>query len=152
MAGQTAILHTDRNREYAKTLIDAAPDGAIVTVSDAKEARTKQQNRTLHMWFGEIARHQADLDATEVKGMCHRRWGLTIRLRSKEFSWLWDRSGKNLPYEQQCKLLASGLLNVSSGMTVDELSEYMDAMYRHFRDDGVPLTDPDAKKYAGEMA
>lgn len=143
MTGNTAVLHNDENRQYARSLIDAAPVGAVVYVSDAKESRTTRQNRTLHMWFGEVARQQADLDASDVKGMCHRRWGLTIRLRDAKFAWVWEQSGAKLPYEKQCKVLASGTFNVSSEMNVDELSEYMEAMSRHFRSDGLTLTDPE---------
>jgi len=145
----TVILASDRQRDLAHDLIGRAPANARVTVTDAGERRTAQQNRTLHMWFGEIAKQQADLDANEVKGMCHRRWGVAIKLRDPQFAWIWGHSGARLPYEKQCKLLASGVLNVSSSMSVDELSEYMDSMSRHFRSDGVMLTDPDLLKYEG---
>ena len=114
---------------------------SITTVAN----RTAQQNATLHMWFGEVARHQTDLDANEVKGMCHRRWGLDIRMRCAKFAWVWEKSGARLPYEKQCAMLASGVLNVSSEMDTKELSEYMDAMSRHFRKDGVQLTDPEMR-------
>ena len=35
--------------------------------------------------------------------------------------------------------------------TASELSEYMDAMSRHFRSDGINLTDPEARKYEGAI-
>lgn len=145
----TVILRGQPQRDLAKRLIDVAPADAVVKVSEAGKSRTAQQNRTLHMWFGEIAKHQADLDAIEVKGICHRRWGLAIKLRDPQFAWIWERTGARLSYEKQCKLLASGVLNVSSSMSVDELSEYMEAMSRHFRSDGVALTDPELRKYEG---
>lgn len=149
MSGQTIILRGHAQRDLAKRLIDTAPDDARVTITGAKEERTKQQNRTIHMWFGEIAKQCADLDAVEVKGICHREWGLTIRMRDPMFAWLWGNSGAKLPYEKQCKLLGSGVLNVSSGMSVEELSEYMDAMSRRYRSDGFTLTDPELRKYEG---
>jgi len=149
MTGQTITLIGPKQRELALSKVALAPDGARVIITDAKESRTAQQNRTLHMWFGEVAKQQADLDASEVKGMCHRRWGLAIKLRCPRFAWIWENSGARLPYEKQCSLLASGILNVSSSMSVEELSEYMDAMSRHFRSDGVHLTDPELRKYEG---
>lgn len=149
MTVQTIILHGDVQRQQACKAISAAPDDARVVITDSKEVRTSQQNRTLHMWFGEIAKQQADLDASEVKGMCHRQWGLAIKLRDPQFAWVWDHSGAHLTYEQQCRLLASGVLNVSSSMSVDELSEYMDGMSRHFRADGVRLTAPELRKWEG---
>jgi hypothetical protein len=147
MTGQTVILRGPAQCAQAKRLIDLAPRDAVVNIREAEESRTSQQNRTLHMWFGEIARQSDDLDATEIKGMCHRRWGLAIRLRDPQFAWVWKHSGENLNYEQQCSLLASGVLNVSSGMTMKELSEYLDGMSRYFRSNGYRLTDPEVKKY-----
>lgn len=148
-ATETVYLVGPEQRQRAISLLQNAMDGSRVIITSAKESRTSQQNRTLHMWFGEVARHQADLDASEVKGMCHRRWGLAIKLRCPQFAWVWERAGARLSYEQQCNLLASGVLNVSSSMSVEELSEYMDAMSRHFRSDGVNLTDPELRKYEG---
>tara|TARA_R110000744_G_scaffold17882_4_gene48212 strand:- start:16 stop:468 length:453 start_codon:yes stop_codon:yes gene_type:complete len=144
---QTVIIRGPEQRLYAKGLIDAAPDGAAVIVRERGETRTEAQNRTIHMWFWEVAKHQEDLDALEVKGMCHRHWGLNIKLRDEVFAWIWKRSGANLSYEKQCALLGSGRLNVSSSMEADELSEYMEAMSRHFRSQGINLTDPDLRKY-----
>lgn len=142
-AGQTIRLVGPSQRQLAHKTIDAAPDGAVVNVREAKESRSAAQNRTFHMWLGEVAKHNGDLDATEVKGMCHRQWGLAIKMRCPKFAWVWEQSGAKLPYEKQCKLLASGVLNVSSSMTVEELSEYMEAMSRHFRSEGIILTDPE---------
>lgn len=149
MTTQVVTIVGPQQREFALGKVALAPEGSRVVITDAKEQRTTQQNRTLHMWFGEVAKQKADLDALEVKGMCHRQWGLTIKLRCPQFSWIWERTGVHLTYEKQCKLLASGVLNVSSSMSVDELSEYMEAMSRHFRSDGVYLTDPDLRKYDG---
>lgn len=113
--------------------------------------RTLSQNALLHMWFDEIAKHHGDRSATEVKGECHHEWGLTIRLRDPQFAWIWDRTGAHLTYEQQCRLLASEALGVSSKMSKAELSEYMDAMRRHYDEIGIRLTDPEAMKYEQEM-
>lgn len=142
---QTIILSSDFNRSQAKSIIDKAPHNAVVKVSEA--TRTNDQNSTIHMWFGEIARQLGDVDSNEVKGQCHRRWGLSIRLRDPQFAWVWRHSGASLNYEQQCSLLASGVLNVSSGMTVKELSEYMDSMARQYRSQGLTLTDPKPQQY-----
>lgn len=147
MPPRTICLATPLQRQLAHSAIDAAPDGALLKITDKGETRTAAQNRTLHMWFGQIAKHQGDVDADDIKGMCHRRWGLTIRLRDAQFAWMWERTGAALPYEKQCKMLASGILGVSSAMTAEELSEYLDGMARHFRSEGVRLTDPDARRY-----
>jgi len=147
MPGQTVILRGPSQRRFAKELVDRAPDDAVVNIREAGESRTAQQNRTLHMWFGEIARQSGDQDALDVKGACHRRWGLAIKMRDPQFAWIWERTGAKLDYEKQCSLLASGVLNVSSSMTAKELSEYLDDMSRHYRTNGYYLTDPELQKY-----
>lgn len=104
-------------------------------------SRTTNQNALVHKWFGQIAAHEKRT-ASEVKGECHRKWGLPIRLRSDQFAWVWEHSGARLNYEQQCKLLASGVLCISSGMTTKELGEYMTEIEQHYRPLGVPLAYP----------
>lgn len=113
-----------------------------VTVQKGRK-RTLDQNALLHKWFGEIAKHYGDRTALDVKGECHRQWGLTIRLRDEPFAWVWARTGAGLGYEAQCRMLASGILGVSSKMTVTELSEYMDGMSTHYLSEGVRLTLPE---------
>jgi len=147
VTGQTVILRGPDQRRFAKELVDRAPDDAVVNIREAGESRTGQQNRTLHMWFGEIAKQCGDRSAIDVKGECHRTWGLAIKMRDPQFAWVWEKTGAHLGYEKQCSLLASGVLNVSSSMTAKELSEYLDDMSRHYRTNGYYLTDPELQKY-----
>ena len=115
-----------------------------VTVKDGKP-RSLPQNALLHKWFGEIAAQDGDKDAKEVKGICHHEYGLDIRLRDAQWAWVWNNSAGHLSYEKQCAVLASGVLNVSSGMSGPELKEYMDVMNRDYTQRGVRLTQPEAK-------
>lgn len=103
--------------------------------------RTKSQNALLHVWFGEIARHFGDRSAKQVKGDCHRDIGMTIKLRDDVFEWLWRRTGAGLDAERQSKYLASEAITFSSTMSVKDLSEYMDAIERHYTPKGVRLTE-----------
>ena len=105
--------------------------------------RTLSQNALLHKWFGEIAKHFGDRTAQDVKGECHRDLGLTIRLRDKQFNWVWQETGAKLNREQQAALLASGCLNLSSEMSTKELREYMDLIEQQYRPQGVNLTVPE---------
>lgn len=107
------------------------------------DGRTGSQNSLLHKWFGEVARQQGDRTLVDVKGECHRMFGLAIRLQEPQFSWVWERTGALMDYDKQCKFLASGILSVSSGMTVKQLTTYMDAMQSYYRGEGVVLTDPE---------
>ena len=137
-------------KDNACAAIQTAPIGWVVTL--AKPSRSAAQNALLHKWYGEIARHKGDSTMLDVKGECHRKYGLAIRQRNPQFAYVWKRSGAHLTYDQQCKFLASGVLNVSSAMTVDELSEYMTAMAQDYRAEGVKLTDPEDRKWTSYEA
>jgi len=50
-----------RQREYAKQMIDDAPDGYVVKV--AKETRRDAQNRKMHAMIRDIRRHVPDMAA-----------------------------------------------------------------------------------------
>lgn len=54
MSGQTAILHTDKNRDFAHRLIDAAPVGAIVNVREA--TRNGEQNARMWAMLSDVSR------------------------------------------------------------------------------------------------
>lgn len=108
--------------------------------------RTTNQNALLHKWYGQIASHLGDVNATDVKGMCHHEFALTIRLRDPQFAWVWGRLAKCLSYEKQCALLASGNVGISSKMTTKEFKEYMDAIEQKYRPQGVQLVSREGDK------
>lgn len=114
----------------------------VIDCTEVKK-RSLSQNAIFHKWMQELADQSGDMDAHDMKGVCHREFGLPIRLRSDQFAWIWNRTGAKLNYEKQCSLLASGVLNISSGMTTAELKEYLDTVQRHFLGKGYTLTNPD---------
>lgn len=136
------VITADQAQRLAD-MITGLPLPFTLTWTEGEIKRTTQQNALLHQWYGQIAKHFGDRDMTQVKGECHHKWGLPIKLRNQQFAWVWKHSGAGLNYEQQCSLLASGVLNISSSMNTKELSEYMDAMSAHYRAQGVPLVDPE---------
>jgi len=120
----------------------------VMTVGDGFK-RTIQQNALLHKWYGQIAQHRGDVSAMEVKGECHVAYGVPIRMRDPVWATVWNKMFHDLTYRQQCFLFERGILAMTREMGVKELTEYMDAMSRDYRADGVFLTDPEAQKYEG---
>lgn len=116
------------------------------------EDRTRAQNSLLHQWFGQVAAHYGDRTMTDVKGDCHVEYGLAIRLRDPVFAWVWARTGAHLTPEEQRRFFAKKGLPMSSVMKLPELNEYMTAMSKDYRAEGVYLTDPEARKYEQEPA
>ena len=54
MAGQTVILRTDTQREFAKSLITAAPIDAVVSIKEGN--RTPDQNAKMWAMLSDISR------------------------------------------------------------------------------------------------
>ena len=108
------------------------------------EGRTRSQNALLHMWFGQISA-QTGLGEDEVKGQMHHRFALPVRLKDAQFEYIWARTGAKLTYEQQCALLASETLGVSSKMTTRELKGYLDQLDRLAAENGWRLTQPEKR-------
>lgn len=140
------MTHADAAK-LAGVLVDL-PLPLTVTVGEGGK-RSLQQNALLHKWYGQIASHKGDVTAMDVKGQCHVAYGVPIRLRDPVFARVWQSMFAGLTYEQQCFLFSRGILAMTREMGVKELSEYMDAMARDYRTEGVFLTDPEAQKYEG---
>ncbi|MEL7281317.1 MAG: hypothetical protein AAGK79_13235 [Pseudomonadota bacterium] len=107
------------------------------------DGRSLSQNALFHLWVGQIASQRGDVSASTVKGELHHRFGLGIRLRDPQFTFIWDKIGaSDWPYDKQCNLLSSGALNVSSAMTTAELKEYLNEIELLAAQQGWHLTHP----------
>ena len=102
-------------------------------------ARTIPQNSLLHVWFEQISKHFGDTTPAQVKGDCHFKWGLSIRLRDPQFAWIWNESAAPLSEERQRKVLSTKVFSVSSGMEKTELTEYMNEIEQFYAPQGVML-------------
>lgn len=116
------------------------------------EPRSRAQNRTVHKWYGEVAAHLGDTPADHIKAECNLMFGRPILARDNPeweaaFGYIFD--ALNLP----AKIKAIRVLDIpfTRRMTMAQLSEYMDAMRRHYDEIGIRLTDPEAMKYEQEM-
>jgi hypothetical protein len=58
MAGQTVILCGNRQREFAKTLVNAAPVGAVLNIREA--TRSTDQNAKLWAMLSDVSRAMPD--------------------------------------------------------------------------------------------
>lgn len=125
-----------------------------MTVSHTEgEKRSNPQNRTIHMWYGEAAKKLGDTTAEDVRAECKLQFGVPI-LRRDDAAFLleYDATFKPLPYEMKRKIFKALDPAITSRMTVKQLTEYMDAMRKHFAEGGVYLSDPELRKYEGARA
>lgn len=145
----TRILKDAKEAQQAAAAIQEV--GYPCTVSWAKGAkRSLAQNATIHMWMGQIAGATGQTQA-EVKAFCKWHLGRPILIETKpdwaaKYAPMWE----SLSYEMRLQLFE--FLPVTSVMGVRQLSDFMDAMQQHYLPMGIPLVDPEARKYEGELA
>ena len=122
-----------------------------MTVSHAKGAKTsKQQNRTIHMWYGQIAGFQGDITPSEAKGQSKLLVGLPI-MQAHDPAWVqeWEPMyGPIKDHELKCKLFV--VLPMTSVMGAPLVRMYMDHLQLYYRPMGCPLTDPEMMKYEAQ--
>jgi hypothetical protein len=108
------------------------------------KARSLDQNGISHVWYEQLARELREDDALGYKCYCKLHHGVPIlRAEDEEFRAFYDGALKALSYEK--KLEAMKFLPVTSIMTKQQLSKYLDAVQNDFMLKGVRLEYPDDK-------
>lgn len=116
--------------------------------------RSISQNALAHKWFNEIATWLGDRDASEVRAYCKLNHGVKMLVtEDEEFRDKWHNMVKDrFNYEEKLALMLEPFdFPVTRLMSVKQMTRFMDAIYREFSAQGVPLTVPDDLKYAEEM-
>ncbi|MEN6629838.1 MAG: hypothetical protein ABFC42_09350 [Sulfuricella sp.] len=107
------------------------------------KARSLDQNAISHAWYEQLARELRDDDALGHKCYCKLHHGVPIlRAEDEEFREAYDAVIKGLTYEQ--KLIAMRHWPVTSIMTKEQLSKYLESMQADFSKRGVRLEFPEA--------
>ena len=141
----TRILKTDADRIGWVRFIEAQP--LPVTVSLLKGAkRSNPQNKTAAMWYGQISAETGQTQA-EVKAECKLRYGLPIMERDKP-EWVEKWSPLYGPLLYHLRLRMFEAIPLTSLLTTRAMGEYLDAIQKEYRAQGIPLVDPEAIKYA----
>lgn len=140
------ILRDEKDREGWIKFLRNHP--FPMTVSAIKGARRSlPQNATAAAWYGQIAQAYS-MAQGEAKAECKLRFGLPIMERDKpEWVEAWQPLYGPLPYAMRRKLFE--VIPLTSLFTTKQMAEYMDAVQREYRSQGVALIDPEAMRYAG---
>lgn len=104
--------------------------------------RSDDQNAISHAWYEQIARELRELSAHEVKRECKLVFGVPIlRAEEPDFRDQYDALIKSrFTYEE--KLAVMDWLPVTSLMTTDQLSRYLESMQAAYAKRGVSLEFP----------
>lgn len=117
---------------------------------EAGRSRSTRQNRLQRQWMNDIAAQLPDYDAEGWRAYCKLHFGVAIRKASDEaFADMYDRIIRPLPYEQKLDLMRVPIdLPVTRDMSAKQMTQYLDDIQRHFAEQGVLLTDPEAMRLA----
>jgi hypothetical protein len=120
-----------------------------VEITDGRR-RSVEQNRLQRMWVGEIAEQMGDRTPEEVRGYCKLTMGVPIlRAENEAFQERYDAVVRPLPYQQKLAIMMEPLdLPVTRIMSADQKTRYLDAISRHFLEQGIALTDPAPREAA----
>lgn len=108
--------------------------------------RSTEQNRLQRRWLNEAAEQLGDMTPEELRGYCKLVFGVPIlRAENEAFAERYDAIFKPLPYETKVALMMEPFdFAVTRLMTSNQKTRYLDAVAKHFAEQGVVLTDPDA--------
>lgn len=109
--------------------------------------RSVEQNRLQRTWMNEIAEQLQDRTPEEARGYCKLTLGVPIlRAENTDFCERYDAVVKPLPYESKLAIMMEPLdLPVTRLMTTEQKTRYLDAINRHFSEQGVVLTQPERR-------
>lgn len=142
-------LHTPHDTARMIVAVKAMDLPVVVTIRDGQDKKA-EQNGLVHRWFTDIANWTGDQTAAEVKAHCNLTYGRPIMDRDdpewkSAFGYLFDA----LSYEAKLKAIRVLDVPFTRRMGLKQISEYMTQMGRDYRELGVPLTDPEMRKYEG---
>lgn len=115
--------------------------------------RTASQNRLAFQWYQDIARQIGDQTTEEVRAEAKTLFAAPILCRESEaFRDSWARLRHRMTHEEVLAFVQATELPMTRAMTTRQMTEFLDAMQRHYSAQGVRLTDPEMLKYEVEFA
>lgn len=140
----TWIVDSDSARNVLIGVIQKRALPFTVDLNKGKR-RTVRQNKLQRLWLNEIAEQLGDRTAEEVRGYCKLTMGVPIlRAENETFREKYDRLIRPLSYEVKMEFMMEPLdFPVTRLMTTGQITRYLDAIGKHFAEQGVRLTDPE---------
>jgi hypothetical protein len=106
-------------------------------------SRSIEANKLAFKWYGEIS-DQTGEDREDVRARCKLEIGVPIlRQAHEKFRETYDRLIKPLPPTEKMKLIRDIELPVTSLMNVEQMSRYLDLVFRRHAEFGIVLTVPE---------
>ena len=138
-------IHNGVDLQAAIVWLETFPRPSTMTLVKGVD-KSLAQNNTQHLWIAQAVEQLCDETREEKRAYCKLNFGIPIlRHDSIEYRAAYDECLLPNTYEWKLKMMAVPHdYPVTRGMTTNQMSLYLDAMYQYFRRDcGVDLIDPD---------
>lgn len=135
-----------------KVYLDGRKHPFTVDITEGRD-RSTEQNRLSFKWYKEIS-DQTGEDIEDVRARCKLEIGVPIlRDAHKKFRDTYDRLIRPLAYPEKLALVRDTEMPVTRLMNVEQMSRFMDIVFRRHVEIGVVLTiPPDRYAYNPERA
>lgn len=135
-----------------KVYLDGRKRPFTVEITEGRD-RSVEQNRLAFKWYREIS-DQTGEDQEDVRARCKLEIGVPIlRDAHDKFRATYDRLIRPLAYPEKLALIRDTEMPVTRLMNVEQMSRFMDIVFRRHAEIGVVLTiPPDRYAYSPERA
>lgn len=124
-----------------KVYLDGRKRPFTVDITEGRD-RSNEQNRLAFKWYIEIS-DQTGEDREDVRARCKLEIGVPILREAHErFRATYDRLIRPLDYAEKLDLIRDTEMPVTSLMNVEQMSRYLDIVFRRHAEIGVVLTIP----------
>ncbi len=103
--------------------------------------RSAEQNRLSHKWYKEVSEQTGEA-ADDVRARCKLEIGVPILREDETFRKTYDRLIRPLDYADKLDLIRATDMPVTRLMNVEQMSRYMDEVFRRHAEFGIELTVP----------
>lgn len=130
-----------------KIFLDGRKRPFTIDVTDGRD-RSAEQNRLSFKWYKEVA-DQTGEAVEDVRARCKLEIGIPILREGEAFRKTYDRLIRPLDYADKLDLIRATDMPVTRLMSVEQMSRYMDLVFKHHAEFGIVLTiPPDRFAYA----
>lgn len=112
-----------------------------VEVTDGRN-RSDEQNKLSFKWYKEIS-EQTGEDIEDVRARCKLEIGVPILRENDDFRATYDRLVRPLSYADKIELIKVSDWPVTRLMKVEQMSRYLDIVFRQHAEMGIELTIPE---------
>jgi hypothetical protein len=147
------VVDSEMDRRLLIQAMSKRPTPFTVDITKGRR-RSIEQNRLQRLWLNEIAEQLGDRTPEEVRGECKLTLGVPIlRAENETFREKYDAIVRPLPYAAKLAIMMEPLdMPVTRLMSTDQKTRYLDAIVRHYGEQGVILTQPASSPSPAEVA